>query len=115
MFIRKTFHLNTLPKHYPEDVIKAVCEVFLDRNVSKSEFCRSIFLDSRLAFFSDFSQRQITQFMGVAVSRVNRCKAQAEEARRETGSPAFLVSESEQAFGTGCNGERKVPTGQRSG
>jgi Trp operon repressor len=97
-FVSETFCADTLPKRYHKDVITAVCEVLLDRNVSKSEFCRSIFLDSLLAFLSNFSQRQIAQLLGVAVSLVNRCKAQAEEARtaearRETGRPAFLNAE----------------------
>jgi hypothetical protein len=82
-------------------VIRAVREVLLDQNVSTSEFCRSIFLDSRLAFSSDFSQKQSAQFLGIVASLVNRWKAQAEEAgieeaRRETGRPAFLNAESEQ-------------------
>jgi hypothetical protein len=100
-FVRETFCLDAIPKHYYEDGITAVCEVLLDRNVSKSEFCRSIFLDSRLAFLSNFAQRQIAQLLGVAVSLVGHCKAQAEEARtaevkRETGHPVFLNAENEQ-------------------
>jgi hypothetical protein len=58
--VSEHFHLEELPKFYHEDVITAVCDVLLESNMSKSEFYRLIFLDPRLAFFTEFSQTQIT-------------------------------------------------------
>jgi transposase len=60
-----------------------------------------IFLDPRLAFFTEFSQTQIAEFLDVAQSLVSRCKAQAEEnrtteARRQVGRLSFLQPENEQ-------------------
>jgi hypothetical protein len=100
-FVCEHFHLEAFPRLYHEDVITAVCDALLESNMPKSEFCRLIFLDPRLAFFTEFSQTQIAEFLDVARSLVSRCKAQAEEdrtteARRQVGSPSFLQPENEQ-------------------
>jgi hypothetical protein len=62
-FFCEHFHLKALPRLYHEDVITAVCDVLLESNMPKSEFCRLIFLDPRLAFFTEFSQTQIAEFL----------------------------------------------------
>jgi transposase len=67
----------------------------------KSEFCRLIFLDPRVAFFTEFSPTQIAEFLEIAQFFVSRCKTQAEEdrtteARRQVGRPSFLQPENEQ-------------------
>jgi hypothetical protein len=105
-FVCEHFHLEALPILYHKDVIAAVCEVLFENNVSKSEFCRLIFLDPRLASFTEFSQTQIAEFLDIARSLFSRCKAQAEEdrttkARRQVGRPSFLQPANEQSFATG--------------
>jgi hypothetical protein len=75
------FHLEVLPGLCHEDVITEVCDLLLERNMPKSEFCRLVFLDPRLTFFTEFSQTQIAEFLDVAWPLVSRCKAQAEEDR----------------------------------
>jgi hypothetical protein len=67
----------------------------------KSEFCRLIFFDQRLAFFTEFSQTQIAEFLDVARSLVNQCKAEAEEdrtteVRRHVWGFSFLMPENKQ-------------------
>jgi hypothetical protein len=84
-----------------EDIISVVFDVFLDRNMPNSEFCRLIFLDSRFASFAEFSRTSIAEFLDASPSFVNRCKTQSEEdemaeARREVERPAFLGVDSEQ-------------------
>jgi hypothetical protein len=93
--------LEALPRLYHEDIIITICDVFLESNMPKSEFCIFIFLDPRLAFFREFSQTQIAEFLDVACSLVSRCTAQAEEGRitegrRQVGRPSFLQPKNEQ-------------------
>jgi hypothetical protein len=100
-FVCEHFHLEALPRLYHEDIITAVCEVLLESNMPKSEFCRLIFLDPRLASFTEFSQTQIGEFLDIARSLFSRCKAQAEEdrttkVRRQVGRPSFRQPENEQ-------------------
>jgi hypothetical protein len=80
-FVCEHFHLEALPRLGHEDVITAICDVLLKGNLPKSELCRWIFLDPRLAFFTEFSETHIAEFMNVARSLVSRCKAQADEDR----------------------------------
>jgi hypothetical protein len=78
-FVCEHFHLEALLYH--ENIITAVCDVLLESNMPKSEFCILVFLDPRLAFFTEFSQTQIAEFLDVDRSLVSRRKAQAKEER----------------------------------
>jgi hypothetical protein len=69
--------------------------------MSRNEFRRWIFLDSRRTFSPEFSQIQIAKFLSIARLFINHCKAQAEEnktaeAKREAGDTAFLRANIEQ-------------------
>jgi transposase len=102
-FVCEHFYLEALPRPYHEEGIPAVCDVLLETDMPKSEFCRLIFLDASLAFFTEFSQTQIAEFLDLARSLVSQCKAQSEEdrtteARRQVGRPSFLQPENEQSI-----------------
>jgi hypothetical protein len=58
-FVCEHFYLEVLPRLYHEDVITAVCDVLLESNMPKSEFCKLIFLDPRLAFSQNSHRYQL--------------------------------------------------------
>jgi transposase len=100
-FMRDHFHLEVLPIHYHEDVVTTICSVLRDRNLPKSELCRLIFTDPRCRFFSEFSQTQVADFLGVSAALVSRCKQQAmdanyQEMNHEQGRPPLLKPTSEE-------------------
>jgi hypothetical protein len=116
-FVCEHFHLKALPWLYHENVITAVCEVLLESNMTKSEFCRLIFSTQGSRFSQNSHRHRLQKFLDVARSRVSRCKAQAEkdrttEARRQVGALHFCSPRTSRSFGTGWNGELPLATGQ---
>jgi hypothetical protein len=93
----KVLNLDTRPILYHVDLIIEIYDVLIDRNMPKSEFCRSLFLDSRFAFFAEFSQTQIAELLGIVPLLGSRCKSQAEEDKtakaRCAGDVSFVTGQ----------------------
>jgi hypothetical protein len=86
-FIQKHFHLDAIPALYQTSVMTAVAEVLEKQQVSKSDFCRLIFLDERLRLMAEFPQQIIAAFLGISEALVSRCRSQAHEDGRTSLNP----------------------------
>jgi hypothetical protein len=78
-FIQEYLHFHALPMQYHDDMIKIICTFTSDLNLPESEFCRLLFPDPRCRFFSDFSQTEIAEFLGLSFVLVTGCKQQVQE------------------------------------
>jgi transposase len=79
----------------------AIKEVLSERDASKSELCRLIFLDARLKLLTNLPQHDLAAFLKVSEGLVSRCRRQAQEEGeagidRTNGRPAFLPPANEE-------------------
>jgi hypothetical protein len=83
----KHFHPNTIPDFHQTSVMTAVAEVLDEQQVSKSDFCRLIFLNERLSLMAELPQQIIAAFLGISEALVSRFRSQVHEDGRTRLNP----------------------------
>jgi hypothetical protein len=78
-FIHQHFQPDAIPALYHTRVVTAVVEVLDEQEISKSDFCRLIFLDKRLRLMAELPQQIIAAFLAISEALVSRCRIQAHE------------------------------------